>query len=422
MPFQVKNSGQKNSGARNNLIYRQKKPILLFCHNKKGIGGFFVMRYLKDNIIKDLNRNKMVFLSGPRQCGKTTLAEHILHENINGGIYLNWDDIEHKQKIQKRQWDKFQGLIVLDEIHKMDGWKNFLKGTYDTQKSVHKFFITGSARLDTFTKSGDSLLGRYHLWRLHPFTLQELAANHGKEHANEILSKLLAIGGFPEPYYVGEDSFARRWRRERYERILREDIFDLSGGINIQKMLLLVSLLRKRVGSEVVFANISQDIQISPKTVKSWIEYLVLGFVVFQVFPYSENLPRALQKAPKAYFFDSSDVDGNEGAKLENQVACELLRKCDFLTDSTGYLYQIYYIRDREKREVDFLVTKDSTPIILIEVKVSEQNPSPSLNYFGNKLNIKEKYQLSLDCERKKDIGGVICMTVSDYFTTETSW
>ena len=380
--------------------------------------GIFVMRYLKQNIIEDLQRNKMVFVAGPRQCGKTTLAGHILLENTKNGVYLNWDDVEHKEIILHRKWDKFQELVVLDEIHKMENWKNFLKGTYDTQKNIHKFIVTGSARLDTYTKSGDSLLGRYHLWRLHPFTLQELTSRGGAQHGDAILSQLLQFGGFPEPYLAANDTFARRWRRDRYERILREDIFDLSGGINIQKMLLLVSLLRKRVGGEIVYANLALDLQISPKTVKKWIDYLVLGFVVFQVFPYSDSLPRAIQKPPKVYFFDSSDADGNEGSQLENQVACELLRKCDYLTDSTGYFYQLHYLRDREKREVDFLITKDSKPITLIEVKTAEQDPASNLFYFGERLNVPERYQLSRTCSRKKEINGTVCMSVAEYFSS----
>lgn len=377
------------------------------------------MRYIKDNLIKDLHQNKMVFVTGPRQCGKTTLAENILDESINGGLYLNWDDLDHKEKILKRSWDKFQELIVLDEIHKMDQWKNFLKGTYDTQKKSHKFIVTGSARLDTFTKSGDSLLGRYHLWRLHPFTLQELCAINGVNQAEEILTLLLQQGGFPEPFHTDSETFARRWRRERYDRILREDIFDLSGGIDIQKMILLVSLLRKRVGGEIVYANLALDLQVSPKTIKSWIEYLVLGYVVFQVYPFSHSLPRAIQKSPKAYFFDSGDVDGNDGAKLENQVACELQRKCDYLTDSTGYLYQLHFLRDREKREVDFLVTQDNKPITLIEVKTAEQPPSQHLSYFGERLGVQQRFQLSRNCSRKKEINGTICMSVSEYFSKE---
>jgi uncharacterized protein len=375
------------------------------------------MRYLKEHIIRDLQRNKMVFVSGPRQCGKTTLAAHILNNNEKSGVYLNWDDIDHKQIILKRNWDKFQEMIVIDEIHKMENWKNFLKGTYDTQKSFHKFLITGSARLDTFTKSGDSLLGRYHLWRLHPFTLQELAEENGPNDAESHLRKLLQFGGFPEPFVAANEVFARRWRRERYDRILREDLFDATGSINIQKMMVLVSLLRGRVGGEIVYANLAEDLQVAPKTVKNWIEYLVLGFVVFQIFPFSTNLPRALQKSPKAYFFDTGDVVGDEGAKLENQVACELLRMCDLLTDSTGFLFQLHFIRDREKREVDFLVTKDGIPSQIFEVKVAEQTPSPSLTYFADRLGVKERFQLSRVCERKKEIGGVVCLSVADYFS-----
>ena len=215
------------------------------------------MRYLTHSIEKDLQK-KMVFLSGPRQCGKTTLAKQILNTRKNG-LYLNWDDSDQKKRILRRDWSEDQRLIILDEIHKYPKWKSWLKGLYDTTHERHCFLITGSARLDIYRRGGDSMMGRYHPWTLHPFCLAERPEGMDKA---TCFQRLLQFGGFPEPLLSDDPLLAKRWRRERRDLVLREDIRDLEKVREISLLSLLIDLLATRVGGPVVVSNLAEDLQI----------------------------------------------------------------------------------------------------------------------------------------------------------------
>lgn len=338
------------------------------------------MRYLEPFVRADLEK-KMVFLGGPRQVGKTTLAQSILEER--GGCYLNWDSGLDKEIILKRQWSDEDRLLVLDELHKFPKWKNWIKGVYDTEKKLHQFLVTGSARLDVYRRGGDSLLGRYHHWRLHPFTLSELPKGMS---AQEAFKRLMLVGGFPEPFLDGNETEARRWQRERFDRVLKDDVRDLEPLKNIQSLSLLVELLRSRVGGPVVVSHLAQDIQVSPVTVKHWLEVLEKMYLIFLVHPYTKNLARAVQKPPKVYFFDNADVVGDEGARFENLVATHLLKRNHFREDRLGHRYELRYVRDKEGREVDFVVVRDGKVEELIEAKFSDVRPAPALLYYAEKL------------------------------------
>ncbi|MGE0528188.1 MAG: ATP-binding protein [Bdellovibrionales bacterium] len=324
----------------------------------------------------------MVFIGGPRQVGKTTLARSILAEG--SGRYLNWDSLPDKAQILSRTWSDEERLIVLDELHKYPKWKSWIKGVYDTEGDRHRFLVTGSARLDVYKKGGDSLMGRYHYWRLHPFSLSELPDGIS---APEAFRRLLRLGGFPEPFLGNDEVEARRWRRERFARVLRDDVRDLEPLRNIQSLELLVELLRTRVGSPVVVSNLAEDLQVSPLTVKNWLEVLERMYLIFLVKPYTRSLPRAIQKPPKVYFFDNADVSEDDGARFENLVATHLLKQMHFLEDSQGYRYELRYIRDKEGREVDFVVLKEGKMMELIEAKWGDSAISRSLLYYADKLN-----------------------------------
>lgn len=356
-------------------------------------------RLLFELILKDLKK-KMVFLGGPRQCGKTHLAKEVLKSSQSNN-YFNWDSPDDRKIILAQKWSK-ERLIALDEIHKYPKWKNFVKGIYDTQKEFHSFLITGSARLDVYKRGGDSMLGRYHYWRLHPFTLNELPKKISTE---EGFKRLMRVGGFPEPFLDGSDSTARRWRKERFNLILREDIQDLERINEIQNISLLVDLLKTRVGSLIVVSNLARDLQVAPNTVKRWIEILERMYLIFTVKPYTEKLSRAISKPFKIYFYDNADVDGDEGAIYENLVASHLLKKIQFLEDSQGYRMELNFIRDKEGREIDFVITKDKKLESLIEAKWSDEEVSKNLVYYSERLKPKESLQLvgNLKREYKKN-------------------
>lgn len=354
-------------------------------------------RYLEKDILKDLSK-KMVFLGGPRQVGKTTLAHHILknfsYKKSKSGLYLNWDFDEDKYRIIKKQWDEDHQFIVFDELHKYRRWKNWIKGIYDKTRNSHQFLVTGSARLDIYRQGGDSLFGRYHYWRLHPLTLDELPQ---KISFKEGFKRLMKVGGFPEPFLDGNEQEARRWRRERLNRILKEDIRDLEAIKRIQDLTLFVSLLRRRVGQLVVLSNMAREIQVSPKTAKLWLEALNRMYICFSVKPYTKKLPRSIQKPPKVYFFDNADVisEQDEGSRFENLVATHLLKHIHYLEDSKGLSMELNYIRDKESREVDFLILKNRKVFALIEVKLSDERISKSLQYYTEKLNPKHSIQIT---------------------------
>ena len=370
------------------------------------------MRYILKNVVKDLKK-KMVFIGGPRQVGKTTLAKNLLEKNSFAGRYFNWDLDEDRRDILAKKWRNDSNLIIFDELHKYPYWKNWIKGIYDTDKNYISYLVTGSARLDVYRRGGDSLLGRYHYWHLHPFGFDEYPSNMT---SNEVFNRLMTVGGFPEPFLDGDEREARRWRRERFDRVLKEDIRDLESVRNISLLSLLVDQLRTRVGSLVVMANLAGEIQVSSKTIVNWLDILERMYLVFIVKPYTKNLPRAVLKPPKVFFFDNGDVIGDEGAIFENLIGTHLLKKIHFLGDRDGFRYDLRYIRDKEGREVDFVILKEGYIEELIEVKFSDNLVSRNLKYYTEKLNPPKATQIVAILKHSYSSGKINVVGPAEYF------
>ncbi len=267
-----------------------------------------------------------------------------------------------------------------------------------------------SVRLNVYRRGGDSLLGRYHYWRLHPLTLDERPA---KMNVKEAFKRLMTLGGFPEPFLDGGEQFANRWRRERFERILKEDIRDLEFIKLIQELGLFVDFLRRNSGQLIVLSNIAHKIQISPKTAKLWLLALDRMYICFCVYPYTKGLVRAIQKPPKVYFFDNADVisDKDYGSRFENMVATHFLKKIHYLEDSQGMCLDLKYIRDKESREVNFVILKNNKVFALIEVKYADDKLSKSLQYYSEKL--KPKHALQIVAQLKQEYKQGNCRVVS---------
>jgi uncharacterized protein len=367
-------------------------------------------RYLNDRIKDDL-KIKMVFLTGPRQVGKTYLAKSLLSEFKNS-MYLNNDDISDTTIIRKRAWPLNAGLIVLDEIHKMKGWKNFIKGTYDTKTASQSFLITGSARLDTFRRTGDSLAGRYFMYRLNPLSVKELA---GKMEPYEAVNMLNKLGGFPEPFLSGSEDHAARWRSQYFTGIVREDIMDYSRIHEIRAIKLMVEMLRKRVGSPVSFTTLAQDLQIATNTVRKYLDVLESLHVVFTVRPFHKNIARAILKEPKVYFYDSGYVDGDEGIKLENTVAVCLLKHCQYLQDTKGAEIGLHYIRTKDGQEIDFALADKGVLTQIIEVKLSETKPGNGLKYFLERKPGIRAIQLVHNAKNNQELNGIEIKRAGDW-------
>lgn len=368
-------------------------------------------RYLTPFVIQDL-RKKMVFIGGPRQVGKTTLCRSLI-ETFPDLVYLNWDGDEHKRIIRKQQWLDNVPLVIFDELHKFARWKQWIKGVYDLKPSNQQYLVTGSARLDVYKRGGDSLLGRYHYWRLHPFTLDEIPNHIDKK---EAYHRLLTVGGFPEPFLQNDEREAKRWRTERFHRILREDVRDLERIQELSLLDLMIDALRERVGGMITYANIAHDLQISPHTVKKWLALIERMYISFSVTPYTKKILRAVQKAPKVYFYDNADCVDDKSARLENLVATHLLKRLQFREDYFGEQCQLHYIRDRDGREVDFVTVIDKKVIDLIEVKLSDDEPSAALKYYRDKLMPHNTVQIVGDLKRSFDVNGIRVTNPIDYF------
>ncbi len=375
------------------------------------------MRYIKTRVQDDLQK-KMVFIGGPRQAGKTTLAQHILAVSGGRGRYFNWDYDEDRRAILQKKWSGDDKLLVFSELHKYSHWKSCVKGLYDIAGGQHQILVTGSARLDVYRQGGDSLLGRYHYWRLHPFTLDEMPDDMDKR---EGFRRLMTVGGFPEPFLVNDLRESRRWRKERFDRVLQEDIRDLESIKNIQGLRLMLDLLRTRVGGMAVSSNLARDIQVAPQTAKSWLESLERMYVLFRVMPYTRAIPRAILKPPKVYFFDNADVMDGEGARFENLIATTLLKRLHYLEDYEGYRCELRYIRDKEGREVDFAIVKDGELEELIEVKYKDEELSSSLCYYTRRLKPKQATQIVATLDRPYDKDGIHVTNPFKYFA-ETLW
>lgn len=349
-----------------------------------------LIRYIDPFVKEDLN-HKMVFIGGPRQVGKTTYSLSLLSPaNETNPAYLNWDDFKSKSLIKSGQLPETPRLLVFDEIHKYKNWRNLVKGFYDKQKSKHQFIITGSARLDYYRKGGDSLLGRYHYYRLHPYSLNEIS---GKSKSD--IEHLLLYGGFPEPFHRSSMTFKKRWQNERNKKIIFEDIRDLE---NIQEISLMEDLLLKiapTVGSLLSYQSIANDLEVNIRSIQKWIGIFDNLYLTYRIKPFVSGKLRLVKKADRIYFWDWSFLE-NEGARFENFVASHLLKYCHFLEDTEGEKMELCYLRDVEGREIDFVVLKNKKPLFAVECKVGERAVSSNIHYFKERLKIPYFYQVHL--------------------------
>lgn len=228
--------------------------------------------------------------------------------------------------------------------------------------------------------------------------------------------RLLTVGGFPEPFLQHDEREAKRWRTERFNRILREDVRDLERIQELSLLDLMIDALRDRVGGIITYANIANDLQISPHTVKKWLALIERMYIAFSITPYTKKVLRSVQKAPKVYFYDNADCLDEKSARLENLVATHLLKRLQFREDYYGERCQLHYIRDRDGREVDFITVIDKKIIDLIEVKLSDDEPSPSLKYYRDKLEPQNTVHIVGDLKRSFDVKGIRVTNPIDYF------
>jgi predicted AAA+ superfamily ATPase len=348
-------------------------------------------RYLLDIILADLKK-KMVLLTGPRQVGKTTLARELM-VGFQHPQYLNWDVVDDRRMLLAQSWSLRTDLLVLDEIHKMTNWKAYLKGVFDGRSEGQAILVTGSARMETFRQSGESLAGRYFQTRLHPFSVREWVSLTDAA-PDAALDRLIERGGMPEPFLAEDAVEAERWRRQYFTDLVREDVLEFSRINEIKVMRLLVELLRGRVGSPLSIASLARDLQAAPNTVTKYLEILEALYIIFLVRPYHRNVARAILKEPKVYFFDTGYVLGDEGVKWENACAAMLLKHTHFEQDTLGRQTNLHYLRTKDGAEIDFVLCDDGAPTHLIECKHADNRPTSALVKFADQFSEAQAIQL----------------------------
>jgi predicted AAA+ superfamily ATPase len=354
-----------------------------------------INRYIEKNIEADLTR-KMVFLAGPRQVGKTTFAKFLLNKHhISLDRYLNWDVTDDREHIIKERFPAGPGLVVLDEIHKYSRWRQVVKGLYDKRHPELNVLVTGSARLDHYRHGGDSLQGRYHFYRMHPLSLAELDTS-----SEDDLKDLLMYGGFPEPFFMASEIESKRWSREYRSRLIREDLIDLERVRDVGLMESLAIRLPDLVGSPLSINALREDLHVSHKTVSRWLTIFENLYMIFRIYPFGAPKIRAVKKEAKHYHVDWNAIK-EAGARFENLVACHLMKWCHFFQDTEGREVELRYFRDIDRREVDFVIMEDNSPICFVECKNSDKDISRSLKYLKTRFPGVKAVQISLQGKRE---------------------
>lgn len=352
----------------------------------------YISRYIERSVKKDLRR-KMVFIGGPRQAGKTTLAKYLCQQagcDLQSR-YLNWDSAEDREKIIRETFPSGPGILILDEIHKYSRWRQVVKGLFDKRGDELQILVTGSARLDHYRRGGDSLQGRYHFYRLLPLTCAELGAADASA-----VEELLTFGGFPESFILKSERETRRWSREYRSRVIQGDLSDLENVQDLGIIENLVLRLPDLVGSPLSLNALREDLQVSHQSVSRWVSMLENLYMIFRIYPFGAPKIRAVKKEAKHYHLDWTVIP-DKGSRFENLVACHLLKWCFYFQDTQGREIDLRYFRDVDKREVDFVLVEHGKPIQCVECKIAEKDPTRSLRYFKKRFPAMSATQVVLE-------------------------
>ena len=342
---------------------------------------------------------QMRFIAGPRQCGKTTLAKVKLQEEGYPHLYYLWESraVKNRYKLDELffQQDEPPGKkkkwVCFDEIHKMPKWKNILKAIFDLSETHYQFIVTGSSKLDIFKKAGDSLAGRYFTFHLFPLSLREVQKNLAQEEVPEdaslylskridiapkksqasALETLLEFGGFPQPFLKQSKSFYTKWADDYLETVVREDIGALTHILNKEYLFDLYRLLPEMIGSPISISSLASHLELSHPTLKSYLRRLEDFYLIFKIYPYFRNIKRAIIKSPKCYLYDWAQI-ADPGKRFENYVAAELFSQLHLWKDQSGEKFSLFFVRTREKEEIDFLILRRNIPWLLVEAKLTD--------------------------------------------------
>jgi len=396
-----------------------------------------ITRSLSSEIKKlALDNNKMALISGPRQVGKTFESEQIAKNYYSNYEYLNWDNIEFRKLWQQTPTKIMtKDCTIFDEIHKAKNWKTTLKAIFDHNKTNKKIIVTGSTKVETFRRGGDSMMGRYFHFRLHPLSLGELfngqiidpdllikqinlLSSNTSKNQSEILKNLLEYSGFPEPFVKKDKRFLNLWQKGRLEKLIRVDLRDISRLTELGQIEVLCSLIPDRIGSTLSIKSLAEDMEVSYNTIKDWLKYLNALYYLYEIKPFSNKIPRSIKKEGKVYLWDYSVIK-NKGIRLENMIANHLLKATHYWSDLGYGDFSLNFFRDKQKREVDFVIVRDGTPWILFEVKSSGDHFSPHIDYFKSKWDtIKLSIGLTMEDNIFRDLGNnKYIISITNFFS-----
>ena len=356
-------------------------------------------------------QRQMAFVSGPRQVGKTTTCRGMADE------YLNWDNLDDRElvlsgpaglveRLDLNRLRESPPVALFDELHKYPRWKQLLKGLFDTYADQVRIIVTGSSRMDTYRRGGDSLMGRYFLYRMHPFSVGEAVRqdlpdpkkiiSQPKKIASSDFDALWKHGGYPEPFTRRDIRFSRRWRGLRIQQLLREDIRDLTQIQQFGQLETMARLLGSRSSHQLVYSNLAGEVRVSVDTVRRWIDALCSLHLGFLLRPWFRNVSRSLRKEPKWFLRDWSAID-DTGERAETFIGCHLLKAVECWNDMGLGDFHLGYLRDKSRREVDFIVIRDGRPWFLVEAKHADGTISPSLKYFQEQTKAPLAFQVVID-------------------------
>jgi len=365
-------------------------------------------------LAEHLSANRqMAFVTGPRQVGKTTTCRN------HADNYANWDNIDDREnilsgptklieKLNLNRLSKTIPVALFDELHKYPKWKQFLKGFFDTYADQIKMIVTGSSRMDSYRRGGDSLMGRYFIYRMHPFSVAEIASQNlpnqkrilrpPKKIKEKDFTALWNHGGYPEPFLKRDNRFSRRWQSLRNQQLLKEDVRDLTQIQQLDQLEVLVKLLSGRSSHQLIYSNLAKDVRVSVDTTRRWVDALQSLHLGFLIKPWFKNVSRSLRKEPKWFLRDWSGI-GDTGDKAETFIGCHLLKAVDGWNDIGLGKFQLAYLRDKEQREVDFIVLRDGKPWFLVEAKMREESIGKSLYYYKEQLKVPFAFQVVIDAD-----------------------
>lgn len=340
----------------------------------------YVDRILSENIIKRLRHIPAVALLGPRQCGKSTLAKHILSQ-LDNTLYIDLEKTSDYNKL--RDPEAFfslnkDTLICLDEIQRVPELFPVLRSIIDEEGRNGQLLLLGSASRDLIQQSSETLAGRISYLELTPFLLQEVGAEHTRS--------LWLKGGFPRSFLEFDTKESYTWRKDFIRTFLERDIPQLGFSIPARSMERLWLMCAHSHGQTLNLSKLGTSLGVSHHTVRSYIDILSETFLLRKLEPFAANLKKRLIKSPKIYIRDS----GLLHALLDICTDNDLLGHTVYGASWEGFALETiiamtpdwkhYFYRTASGVELDLILEKGMRKIA-VEFKVSTA-PKPSKGFW----------------------------------------